>query len=89
MYNVDGPNISPSEIVNIAPWRSSNSCFFYFGTTLEALSFPKGYSTGTNYFNEEKQIPITPSNYVPARVKGCDYKFASNIQCIFYALDWI
>ena len=32
MYNVDGPNISPSEIVNIVPReRESNSCFFYFG----------------------------------------------------------
>ena len=47
------------------------------------------YSIGRNNFNEEREIPITPSKYVNARLKCCDDRFAANPQYIFHALDWI
>ena len=89
MYNVDGPNISPSEIINIAPGEGQIPVSFTSEPNLEALAFPKGYSTGRNHFNEEREIPITPSEYVHARLKCCDDRFASNPQYIFHALGWI
>ena len=55
----------------------------------EAIGFAKVYSTGRNHFNEEREIPITPSKYVHTRLKCCDDRFASNPQFIFNALDWI
>ena len=75
MYNVDGPNISPSEIVTIAPSDGQIPVSFTSEPNLEAFAFPKDYSTGRNHFKEE-------------RVK-CDDRFAANPQYIFHALDWI
>ena len=89
MYNVDGPNISPNEIVNIAPGEGEIPVSFTSEPNWEALAFPKDYSTGRNHFNEEREIPITPSKYVHTRLKCCDDRFASNPQFIFNALDLI
>ena len=89
MYNVDGPNISPNKIANIAPGEGQIPVFFTSEHNWEALAFPKDYSTERNHFNEEGEIPITPSKYVHARLKCCDDRFASNAQYIFHALDWI
>ena len=63
MYNVDGPNISPNEIVNIAPGEGQIPVSFTSEPNWKALAFPKDYSTGRNHFNEEREIPITPSKY--------------------------
>ena len=60
MYMVDGPNISPNEIVNIAPAEGEIPVSFTSEPYWEALTFPKDYSTGLNHFNEEREIPITP-----------------------------
>ena len=89
MYNVDGPNISPNQIVNIAPGEGQIPVSFSLEPNLEALSFPKDYSKGRNHFNEEREIPITPSKHVHTRLKCCDDRFASSPQYIFHALDWI
>ena len=89
MYNIDGPNISSSEIVNIAPGKSQIPVSFASEPNWEAFAFPKDYSTGRNLFNEERENPITPSKYVHARLKCCDDRFAANPQYIFHALDWI
>ena len=89
MYNIDGPNISSSEIVNIAHGKSQIPVSFASKPNWEAFAFPKDYSTGRNLFNEEREIPITPSKYVHARLKCCDDRFAANPQYIFRALDWI
>ena len=89
MYNVDGPNISPKEIVNIAPGEGQIPVSFTSEPNWEALAFPKNYSTGRNHFNEEREIPMTLSKYVHARLTCCDDKFAANPQYIFHTLDWI
>ena len=82
IYNVNGPNISPSEIVNIAPGEDKILVSFTSEPSREALAFPKDYSTGRNNFNEERKIP-TPSK------KCCDDRFAANSQYISHALNWI
>ena len=89
MYNVDGPNIYPSEIVNLAPGEGQIPVSFTSEPNWEALAFPKDYSTGRNHFNKEREIPITPSKYVHARLKCCDDRFAPNPQYKFHAFDWI
>ena len=86
IYNVDGPNISPSEIVNIAPGEGEIPVSFTSEPNWETLSFPKYYSTGRNHFNVEREIPITPSKYVHTRLKCCDDRFTANTQYIFHAL---
>ena len=56
---------------------------------MEPLTFPEEYSTVINYFNEDRDNPVTPSKYLHARLKSCDDRFASNSQYIFHALYWI
>ena len=80
---------SPNEIVNIAPGEGQIPVSFTSEPNSEALAFPKDYSARRNHFNEEREIPITPSKYVHARLKCCDDRFASNPQNIFHALDWM
>ena len=79
MY-VDGPNISPSEIVNIAPGKGQIRVSFTSEPNWEALPFPKDYFTGRNHFNEEREIPITPAIHISCiRLdrKKCCYKLSS------------
>ena len=83
MYNIDGPNISPNEIVNIAPGEGQIPVSFSLEPNWEALALPKDYSTGRNHFNEEREIPITLSKSVHARLKCCDDRFAANPQYVF------
>ena len=89
MYNIDGPNISLSEIVNIAPGEGQILVSFTLELYWEALAFPKDYSTRRNQFNEEREIPITPSKYVHVRLKCCYDRFTANLENIFHALDWM
>ena len=88
MYNVDGPNISSSDIVIVAPGESQIPVSFTLELDWEALAFPKDCSIERNHFNEESEISITLSKYVNARLK-CYDRFAVNPQYIFHALDWI
>ena len=45
MHNIDGPHISSSEIVNIAPGEGQISVSFTPESNWEALALPKEYST--------------------------------------------
>ena len=67
MYNIDGQKISPSEIVSIACGEDQFLVFFTLESNQEALAFPKDYSTRRNHFNDEREVPITPSKYVQDR----------------------
>ena len=89
MYNVDGPNISPSEIVIIVPGEGQITVSFILASNWEAPAFPKDYFIGRSHFNEEREIPATPSKYVHARLKCCDYRIAASPQYIFHALGRI
>ena len=89
MYNINGKNISPSDIVNIAPREGQIHVSFASEHNLEALAFPKDQSTGRNHINKEREIPATPSKYFHIRLKYCDDIFAANPLHIFPALYWI
>ena len=89
MHNIDGPNISSSEIVSIALGEGQIPVSFTSEPNWEALAFPKEYSTGIYNVNQDRDNPITLPKYVHARLKCCDDRFASNSQYIFHALDWI
>ena len=60
MYNVDGPNISHSEIVNIVPRERESQILvsFTLGFNWEALVFRKDYTAGINHSNEERKVEI-------------------------------
>ena len=60
MNNVDEPNLSASEIVNIVPGEGQIPVSSTSKRNWEALAFPKDYSIGRNHFNEERKILITP-----------------------------
>ena len=55
MYNVDGPNISPNEIVNIATGEGQTPVSFTSEPNWKAPAFPKDYSTERNFLNEERE----------------------------------
>ena len=55
MYNVDGPNISPNEIVNIATGEGQIPVSFTSQPNWKAPAFPKDYSTERNFLNEERE----------------------------------
>ena len=86
LQNIDGPDIS---VVNIAPAEGQLPVSFTSEPNWEALAFPKEYSTGKGHFNDNHEIPITPSKYIHACLKSSDDQWASNPQYIFHALDWI
>ena len=60
MYNVDDPNVSPSEIVDITPEEGQILVSFTLVPNWEALAFPKDYFLGRRCFNEERKLPINP-----------------------------
>ena len=78
MYNFNGPNISFSEIVNIAPEEGKISVSFTSESNWEALAFPKDYSSRRNHVNKEREILITPIRYVYAKLKYWNDRFAAN-----------
>ena len=87
MYNIDGPNISQSEIVNIAPTEAQTLVSFTLQPNWEASVLPEDYSRGRNPFNEEIETPVPPSKYVYTSLKCCDDRFAATPQYIFHRLD--
>ena len=76
-------------LVNWVPEEGQIIGSFTSESNLEALAFPTDYSTVRNHFDEDRQIPTTPSKYVHTRLKSCDDRLAANLQYIFHALDWI
>ena len=89
MHDIDGPNISAEEVLNIAPCENQIPTSSRTEPNWEPLAFPKHYSTGEFHFNVPRKVKITPSKYIHARLKCCDDRFASDPQYIFSALDWI
>ena len=88
MHNVDGPNIDPSQVINIAPAEGQIPVSFINEPDCEALAFPKHFSTGQFHFNYERERPITVLKYIHSRLKNCNMKYAEDPQYLFYCLDW-
>ena len=89
LQNIDGPDISVDDVVNIAPAEGQLPVSFTSEPNWKASAFPKEYSTGKGHFNDNHEIPITPSKYICTRLKSPDDWWASNPQYIFHVLDWI
>ena len=85
---IDGYNLKPEEVIGIAPGEGKIPTNLYIEPNAEALAFPKLFSTGTFHFNTKREVPISVTNYLRTRLKSCDPRFASNIEFIFYGLDW-
>ena len=89
LHEIDRPSVSQNQIINVALGEGNIPVSFSSEPNREALAFPEEYATGKNHFNEARAVPITPTKCVHTRLKCCNDRFASNIQYIFHALDWI
>ena len=89
LHNKDGPDINACEILNIAPGEGQIPIDRRTEANWEALAFPKEFSTGKFHYNHQRDIKMTPNQYVQARLKCSDNRFASNAQYLFSALDWV
>ena len=72
MRNVDGPNISVNEVVNISLGEGQLSVLFNSEPDWKSLAFAKNFSTGENHFNTERKKIYIPSRYLHDRLKCCD-----------------
>lgn len=64
MYNLDGPNMDPSQIINIASTDRQILVSCTSEPDFEALDFPKGFSTERFYFSLKRDKPITMLKYI-------------------------
>ena len=88
LQNIYGPELSVDDVVNIAPVEGQIPVSFTSESNWEALALEE-YSTDKRHFNDNNEITITPSKYIHACLKSSDDRWASNLQYIFHALDWI
>ena len=89
MHEKEGPSISVNQIVNVAPGEGQIPVSFSSEPDWEALCYIKEYPTAENHFNANREVPITVSKYIHARLKSCDDRFASNPHYIFQSLEWV
>ena len=59
MHYICVPNISSSEIINLAPVEGQISISIISELNTETLAFPKEYFTRVNHLNEDRDNPIT------------------------------
>lgn len=65
-HNVHGPNISSSDVLNLAPGQNQIPVSFTSKPNWEALAFPKDFSTAVNRFGQARDVRITPVRYAHA-----------------------
>ena len=78
LQNIEGPSILPKQAVDIAPGEGPISVYHSNEENWVAVPFPKLFSHGENHFNSHRDITMTPSKYVHARLKCADDRFASD-----------
>ena len=88
LHRTNGYNIKPEKVIGIAPGEGKIPTNLYIEPNAEALAFPKLFPTGNYHFNTKREVPISVTNYLHTRLKSCDPRFASNVEYIFYGLDW-
>ena len=89
LHNINGTNVEPGEVLNLAPAEGQIPVSFTSEPDWEALAFVKEFPLGKGHFNENRNVAITPSQYVHTRLKCADDRFANNAQYIFAQLDLI
>ena len=90
LHNIESPSVSPAQVFNVAPGGGEIPVSFTTEPNWEALAFPKYFPYGRFHFvDTTREVPTTPSQYINARLKWFDNRFAKNLIYIFYILDWI
>ena len=90
LQNIDGPSVSANQVLNIAPGEGQIPVYVNTEPNWEALAFPKDFPYGRGHYGDDnREVPITPSQYIHARLQCFDNRFAKNPVYIFSQLDWI
>ena len=90
LHNIEGPSVFTAQVLNIAPGEGQIPVSFTTESNWEALAFPKDFPYGRFHFGDTtREMPITPSQYIRARLKCFDNRFPKNPIYIFHTLDWI
>ena len=89
LHDINGTSVRPGEVLNITPGENQIPVSFTQEPNWEAVAFVKELPLGTGHFNEERKVRTTPSQYIHARLKSADDRFASNARYVFAELDMI
>ena len=89
LHNVNGSTVNQGDVLNIAPGEGQIPVSFTQEPDWEPLAFVKEFPYGKGHFNEKRRVKITPSQYVHARLKCADDRFASNARYVFAELDMV
>ena len=68
VHDINGTSIRPGKVLNIAPGQNQIPTSLTQELDWEALAFVKELPLGTGHFNEERNVQITPSQYIHARL---------------------
>ena len=63
MHNLDGYNIKPEQVVDIAPGEGKIPVNLHIEPNAEPLAFAKLFSDGRFHFNVKRKVPISVTNY--------------------------
>ena len=90
LHNIEGPSLSPAQVLSIAPREGQIPASVTTDPNWEALAFRKDFPYERFYFDDTtRELPITPSQYIHARLKCFDKRFAKSSIYTFHTLDWI
>ena len=81
--------MNQGDVLNIAPGEGQIPVSFTQEPDWEPLAFVKEFPYGKGHFNEDRKVKISPSQYVHARLKCADDRFASNARYVFAELDMV
>ncbi|XP_065139046.1 uncharacterized protein [Paramisgurnus dabryanus] len=73
------------DVLNVAPAEGKSPVKLLSDKTNEAKCFPVLFPTGGPTFHDEREVKITLSRYLNARILNADGRFAQNTDFIFYA----
>ena len=85
--DINGTSVRPGEVLNITPGENQIPVSFTQEPDWGALAFVKEFPLGAGLFNEERDVRITPSQYIHACLKSADDRFASKARYVFSELD--
>ncbi|XP_073723480.1 LOW QUALITY PROTEIN: uncharacterized protein [Misgurnus anguillicaudatus] len=73
------------DVLNVAPAEGKSPVKLLSDKTNEAKCFPVLFPTGGPTFHDDREVKITLSRYLNARILNADGRFAQNTDFIFYA----
>ncbi|XP_070573805.1 uncharacterized protein [Ptychodera flava] len=88
LYPKCGPNVKTNQILHLSPGEGQRPTHVFYEKDWEALTFPTLFPSGTNTFNEERDVRITVKKYINARLLSSDTRFAESTEYTFQCLHW-